>query len=80
MSIVFSSSAVYKNEPVSAAVTSQMTVMSKAIRIGTQLAIGLVGLGLGLASQASRVYICNSNGYHTATGEAICMYSIYLFV
>ena len=50
-----------------------------ASRIGTRLAVArVIGLGLGLASQASRVYLPRM-AIHTATGEASRVYSISVF-
>ena len=48
-----------------------------ASRLYTRLAVRLVGLGLGLASQASRMYLAWM-AIHTAMGEASRMYSISL--
>ena len=54
-------------------VTSTKVSIHTASRIDTWL--GLVGLGLGLASQASRVYLLRM-AIHMATGEASRVYSI----
>jgi len=46
--------------------------------LGLVLGLGFVGLGLGLASQTSRVFLCGMS-IHTATGEASRVFSISLY-